>query len=140
MIRISCFGAHRTDWRDDYLERTKRLIPFQWTDIKLSKLPDHRPEKLLVEEQKFLKEFSDFILLDSRGTLVKQNEFDQLLFRGDVHLVIGPSFGFHPDFYTRAKKMISFSNLTFTHALAQTMCAESIYRAACTLKNHPFVK
>lgn len=58
----------------------------------------------------------------------------------DIHLVIGPSFGWHSAFKDQASGMLSLSKMTFTHITIQIMLAESIYRVGCELKNHPFVK
>jgi len=144
MIRVYAFGGRPNDLRDTYLERAKRLMPFEWTDIPLKKCPDRREKTLLPEEQNFLKKQAQksFYLLDSDGNLFKNSsDFSQWLFRqSELSLVLGPAIGFHPEFYAKAKGKLSLSPLTFTHGLAQCILAECLYRAVCELKNHPFVK
>lgn len=141
MIRVSSFGDFQNSWRDEYILKIKRLIPFEWKQIDVRRMPDTRTTQLLPEEKKFLEEHSKFILLDAGGKEMSSEDLATWLFKsGDRHFVIGPAIGFHPDFYQRAESKISLSKLTFTHALAQVILAESLYRSACILKNHPFVK
>lgn len=141
MIRVTSFGEVKNDWRDDLIVRTKRLTPFEWKQIPIRRMPDQRGAQLLAEEKAFLETTKSFTILDAGGKLMSSEEFFQWLFRGSQrHLVVGPAIGFHSEFKSRAELTISLSPLTFTHALAQTMLAETIYRAACQAKNHPFVK
>jgi 23S rRNA (pseudouridine1915-N3)-methyltransferase len=140
MFRVSAFGKHKNEWRDQYIFQIKRLMPFEWIEIPIKKLPDKRPPQLLPEEAKFLRENSDFFLMDSTGKEFDSKSFYDWCFKTSRHVVIGPGVGFHPEFRERALGAISLSRLTFTHGLAQTILAESIYRSVCMLKNHPFVK
>ncbi|MDB5038669.1 MAG: Ribosomal large subunit methyltransferase [Bacteriovoracaceae bacterium] len=140
MIRVSSFGKFENTWRDQYIQQIKRLTPFEWIQIPLKKSPDQRPTQLLLEEAKFLKENSNFYILDALGKEMNSDEFYKWCFKESRHLVVGPAIGFHPDFKAKSQGSLSLSRLTFTHALAQTILAESIFRSACILKNHPFVK
>ena len=140
MIRVSSFGKTESDLRDLYVKRILRMIPFSWTEISLKRCPDKRPSQLLPEEKKFLESHADLVLLDVGGKELNSQEFAHFCFKADRHFVIGPAVGFHDDFRKRASHRLSLSRLTFTHGLAQAILAESIYRAACELKNHPFVK
>lgn len=141
MITVTSFGKIKAPWRDDYIERIERLIPFRWNEIPLKKNPDTRPAEVLNEEKSFLQKNSNFYLLEVEGKAYSSPEFSRFLFKeSDRHLVVGPAVGFHPEMRKKASGMISLSTLTMTHALAQTLLAESIYRSVCELKNHPFVK
>lgn len=141
MIRVSSFGEVNQSYCRELIKRIQRLIPFDWTEIKLRRCPDQRPPQLLPEEKKFLEQNRNFHLLDIRGKALNDDEFYKLCFsNSEVHFVIGPAIGFHPDFYAQSLSCIQLSSLTLTHGLAQSLLAESVYRAACRLKNHPFVK
>ena len=145
MIRVTSFGAPSKSGfyseRDRYIQLTQKMIPFEWKEIPLWRCPDKRPKELLPEEVQFLKNAHHFWLLDAGGKDLSSKQFYEWCFKSsERHLVIGPAVGFHPEFKERAKGMISLSALTFTHGLAQAMLAESVYRSACMLKNHPFVK
>ena len=95
---------------------------------------------MMPEEEKFLKNTKSFFILDPGGKEMNSDQFYQWCFKGDRQLVIGPAIGFHDEFKQKAQGVISLSKLTFTHNLAHLILAESIYRSACILKNHPFVK
>lgn len=141
MIRVTSFGLVKNDWRDRYIRLTKKLVPFAWDEIPLRRCPDQRTNQLLSEEAKFLENTKNFTLLDVSGKALSSDGFYKQCFnRSECHLVVGPAIGFHEEFFNRADGKISLSSLTFTHELAQVILAESIYRSACILKNHPFVK
>ncbi len=117
------------------------MIPFDWREIPLKKCPDQRVKQLLPEEASFLESHSAFIILDAGGKNMNSDEFYRWLFKvPERHLVIGPAIGFHSQFVETATESISLSKLTLTHGLAHVVLAEAIYRSACMLKNHPFVK
>ncbi len=140
MLRVSSFGKFSSPIRDRYCERLKKLIPFEWVEIPIRQMPSQRENRLLPEEEKFLKEFSSFTLLDVKGKDMTSEQLQKWAFTADRHLVIGPAIGFHSQFYERAQGMIKLSSLTLTHELAQTVLAESLYRAVCMEWNHPFAK
>jgi len=140
MIRVSSFGTVSSVDRDALIKKTSRMVPFEWNEIPLRKCPDKRTSQLLPEEKAFLEKYKSFHLLDAGGKKMTSESLAEWLFKADRHLVIGPAIGFHDEFYRRAESQLSLSTLTFTHGLAQLMLAESIYRSACILKNHPFVK
>ena len=140
MIRVLSFQEVKNPWRDEYLKRIRDIVPFEWKQIPLRRSPSERPPELLPEEKKFLETYNQFWLLDVEGKEMTSKELTRWLFKEDRNLVVGPAVGFHPLFVEKARGRISLSKLTFTHSLAQTMLAESLYRSVCELKNHPFVK
>jgi len=142
MVRVTAFGQGHSDLRDHYIERLQKMIPFHWVNIPLRHNPDKRPSELLSEEKEFLKNYkaTEFYLMDVDGRSFSDNKLSQWAFQQDRHLIIGPPVGFHHEFQELAKGKISLSSLTFTHILAQAILAESLYRAACSQFNHPFVK
>lgn len=141
MIKVSSFGKHQNEWRDDYIRRLKRLMPFEWQEIPLKKCPDHRTPQLLAEEKRFLDKNKKFSILDVTGKSMTSDHFSKWCFKeSERHLVIGPAIGFHQEFFLRADFVLKLSDLTFTHALAQLVLAESLYRVICERKNHPFCK
>lgn len=141
MIRVTSFHTEENLWRDRYVKELKRLIPFEWKQVAIKRCPSEATKLLLPEEQKFLKDHKRFFVLSPRGKLMTDLEFYHWLFKeADRHLVVGPAIGFSESFEKEAEGSLSLSPLTLTHALAQTVLAESLYRAVCRLKNHPFVK
>ncbi len=119
------------------------MISFDWSEIEMKKCPDRRTSSLslLPEEKRFLDQNREFFLLDLEGKTFSDKDFYDWLFKGpDRHLVIGPAIGVHSEFKKKAKGSISLSSLTLTHGLAQIVLAETLFRAVCRLKNHPFIK
>lgn len=84
------------------------------------------------------------ILLDERGEHLSSRELaayiGQLQNESVKHSfwVIGGAYGFHPDLYPKAQKIIALSKLTFSHQLVRIIILEQIYRAFTILNNHPF--
>ncbi len=146
MIRVTSFGLTKSDQRDIYIARLKRMIPFEWKEIALRRCPDKRSAQLLPEEKKFLDAVPRFTMVDMTGREMNSREFFHFCFSAsgghfaERHFVIGPAIGFHWSFRDQAESTLSLSRLTLTHGLAQVILAESLYRVACELKNHPFVK
>jgi 23S rRNA (pseudouridine1915-N3)-methyltransferase len=141
MLIVTSFGEVSSPWREQLITQTKRLIPFDWREIPLKRCPDQRTPQLLPEEKKFLEKEASFVLVDVSGRSFTSHELSRWMLGSESrHLVIGPAIGFHPEFFARASAKISLSSLTLTHQLAHVVLAESIYRSACILKNHPFVK
>lgn len=140
MIRVTSFGKSKNEWRDQLIKQIQGLTAFEWIEISIKKIPDKRTTQLMPEEQKFLRENSNFFLLEDSGKEMNSPQFAEWCFKSSRHLIVGPSVGFHPEFREKSLGQISLSKLTFTHALAQTVLAEAIYRSACIQKNHPFVK
>lgn len=141
MIRVTAFGEGENEWRDRYIGLTKRLIPFKWDFIRIKRCPNRRTDQYIPEEKTFLETHKNFLILDVNGENINSDQFYKLCFsRPEIHFVVGPPVGFHRDFFRDATKSISLSKLTLTHELAQLVLAESLYRSACMLKNHPFVK
>ena len=56
----------------------------------------------------------------------------------DLAFVIGGADGLPPEWKPRADLLLSLSPMTFPHEFARVMLAEQIYRAATTLRGHPY--
>lgn len=84
------------------------------------------------------------ILLDSRGTLLRSQDFavtlGSLRDSGRQHVIaaIGPADGWSAAARARADLLLSLGRITLPHALAQTVLAEQIYRALTILAGHPY--
>jgi rRNA large subunit m3Psi methyltransferase RlmH len=141
VLRVTSFGKLKSSLRDRYLHRLNDLVPFRWNEIEIRQMPSLRVPQLLPEEARFLKDNQEFVLLDVQGRPLSSKEFQNFCFqKSDRHFVIGPAIGFHPDFHVKAEAVLSLSRLTLTHELAQIVLIESVYRAVCAEKNHPFAK
>ncbi|MGI9298053.1 MAG: 23S rRNA (pseudouridine(1915)-N(3))-methyltransferase RlmH [Gammaproteobacteria bacterium] len=82
-------------------------------------------------------------LLDAAGETMDSAAFTAKLraFLADSRppvFVVGGAEGLPPPLRTRAEGFISLSPLTFAHAAARLILAEQLFRADCTMRNHPY--
>jgi 23S rRNA (pseudouridine1915-N3)-methyltransferase len=56
----------------------------------------------------------------------------------DLVFLIGGADGLPPDWKPRANLLLSLSPMTFPHEFARVMLTEQVYRAATTLRGHPY--
>lgn len=82
-------------------------------------------------------------LLDAAGEKMDSAEFAARLraFLADsrpIVFVIGGADGLPVSLRERAAGFISLSPMTFAHAAARLLLAEQLFRADCTMRNHPY--
>jgi 23S rRNA (pseudouridine1915-N3)-methyltransferase len=82
----------------------------------------------------------NFICFDKVGKKMSSEEFSKNLYKSNekVHLVIGGAFGLSDEIKEKASKVISFSDMEFSHEIFRVMLLEQIYRAYCIFNNHPY--
>jgi len=83
------------------------------------------------------------ILLDGAGRVLDSAAFTALVARAqmdarDLVFVIGGADGLPAAWRPRADLLLSLSSMTLPHELARVLLAEQIYRAATTLRGHPY--
>jgi len=133
---------------DDLIERARRLVPIEITEIKDPKASDPRRQTATEAERLLasLNKDDRVIVLDAGGQSWSSSQFATFV---DKHLrndprrltfVIGGYGGLADSVRARAERAWSLSPLTFTHELARVLVAEQIYRALCILNNHPYAK
>ena len=57
-----------------------------------------------------------------------------------IQFFIGGAFGFEESFVTRCDSVISLSEFTMSHKIANAVLLEQIYRSFTLLNNHPYHK
>jgi 23S rRNA (pseudouridine1915-N3)-methyltransferase len=134
---------------DMYSNRIKKYSVFE-----IITLPDLKnTKKMSVQEQK-LKEGNRIIqslnaddyviLLDEKGKEVRTEEFSILiqkifmLPKKRIVFVIGGSWGFSDDVYSRADLKMSLSKMTFPHQLVRLLFLEQLYRVFTIIKGEPY--
>jgi 23S rRNA (pseudouridine1915-N3)-methyltransferase len=131
----------------DYASRIQRFLPFELNETK----EPRTNQKLRVREEgeKLLSclDASDrVVLLDSRGRLFTSEQFAAFLQKHmsedprPLAFVIGGFAGISDAVKKRADLQWSLSPLTFTHDVTRVLVLEQIYRALCTIHNHPYSK
>ncbi len=142
-------NKHLIELQNDYQERLKHYIPFDYISI-----PELKNNRYLTEnEQKekeadlLLKAFEptdDVILLDEKGKhfgSVDFSEFIEKKIMGNqkrIVFVVGGPYGFSQRVYNRANGLISLSKMTFSHQMVRLIFAEQLYRAFTILRGEPY--
>lgn len=81
------------------------------------------------------------VALDPMGTSLDTKEFSKILEnQSEISFFVGGAFGFGENFLKTCQKIISLSELTFSHSLARLVLCEQIYRGFSILNNHPYHK
>ena len=81
------------------------------------------------------------IALDVLGKKLDTYAFSSLIDnKNEVNFFIGGAFGFQRDFLNKCDSVISLSDLTMAHKVANVVLCEQIFRALCIQNNHPYHK
>jgi 23S rRNA (pseudouridine1915-N3)-methyltransferase len=113
-------------------EFRKRITPF--CDLIVQELKDEGIAKESLRIEGYLD--SNAYLLDQAGKMLSSEEFAALLKKSEAQLtfIIGGPEGISPKTKTRSR-LISLSEMTFTHEMARLFFIEQIYRA-CMINNN----
>lgn len=133
---------------DDFLERLRRFVPVDVTELRDPKTGDDR-RQLAVEEERILTALDAgdrVVVLDAAGqawTSAQLAEFVGKHLGSDprqLTFVIGGYGGIGDNIKRRAERKWSLSPLTFTHEMTRLLVVEQLYRALCILNHHPYSK
>jgi 23S rRNA (pseudouridine1915-N3)-methyltransferase len=87
----------------------------------------------------------DFVVvLDERGKEFNTFEFASqlekifMMSKKRVVFIIGGSWGFSDDVYSRSDLMMALSRLTFSHQMVRLLFAEQLYRVLTVIKGDPY--
>lgn len=81
------------------------------------------------------------IALDVLGKRVDSYKFSQLIEgKNEINFFIGGAFGFEDKFLKKCDSIISLSDLTMAHKVANVVLTEQIFRGLCIINNHPYHK
>jgi len=119
---------------EEYVKRTNRYLHCEMHEIRPARfdLAARHPS-------------ATRILLDAAGRTLDSAAFTKLVERAemegrDLVFLVGGAEGPPQDWRIRADLLLSLSPMTFPHEFARVMLAEQIYRAATTLRGHPYPK
>jgi len=89
---------------------------------------------------KELKDNCIFYCFDKKGSKFSSEEFSELIFSQNqiINFIIGGAYGICEKIKMKASKIISFSDMEFSHEIFRLMALEQIYRAKCIYTNHPY--
>jgi 23S rRNA (pseudouridine1915-N3)-methyltransferase len=133
---------------DDFLQRLRRFVAIDITEIRDPKTGDDQ-RQLAAEEERLLEALDPndrVVVLDATGQAWTSQQLAQFVgkhFRGDprrLTFVIGGYGGMAQAVKARAEVRWALSPLTFTHEMTRVLIMEQLYRAMCILNNHPYSK
>lgn len=90
----------------------------------------------------FIPKLNGFnIALDVLGVKLDSFQFSSLITdHATINFFIGGAFGFNKEFLSKCDKIISLSDLTMAHKIANIVLIEQIFRGICIANNHPYHK
>ena len=130
------------EFEEHYLRKIKKNIELQITGIINKKKFSSKNEQMKYEgnllRQKIRKE--NYICFDKHGEKVTSDMFANIIYKSkeNINLFVGGAFGLSNDVKENASKIISFSDMEFSHEVFRVMLLEQVYRANCIFNNHPY--
>lgn len=134
---------------NDYVQRTKRYIPFQ-----IEVIPELKNTKNSSMEQqkeregelicKALQPGDVIVLLDEGGKELRSIEFADYMkhkmntVNKRLVFIIGGPYGFSEKVYQAADEKLSLSRMTFSHQMIRLIFVEQLYRAMNILNGGPY--
>lgn len=81
------------------------------------------------------------IALDVLGQKLNSFKFSSLLEdKTTINFYIGGAYGFDREFLNKCDRVISLSDLTMAHKIANIVLCEQVFRSLCIINNHPYHK
>ena len=130
------------EFEDHYLRKIKKNMELQIIGIVNKKKFSSKDEQKKYEgnllRQKIRKE--NYICFDKHGEKVTSDMFANIIYKSkeNINLFVGGAFGLSNDVKENASKIISFSDMEFSHEVFRVMLLEQVYRANCIFNNHPY--
>lgn len=151
-IRLIVIGktneAYLREGIDVFVRRLKHYIDFEMVEIdeikgsKSMSMDDYRKKEASVILPKLDAE--EIVLLDEKGNSYTSFEFAGMLNQKMVNsvksidFVVGGPFGFDREVRENATKLMSLSELTFSHQMIRLFFVEQIYRAMTIIKGEKY--
>jgi len=138
-IKIFSIGKTKESWLEEalseYEKRLQSLVSFEWALAKNN-------EQL----ERLIEKCEHFICLDPMGTQYTSEQFSLELIRSLTEggsrfgFVIGGAEGIPASIKKRARGLLSFSKMVFTHQISRLILVEQIYRALEIVKGSRYHK
>jgi len=152
MINLLKIESKRESWIEEasqiYEIKISKLVHFKVTPLKGTKLERSDSSfKKIADSDLLLKNINaaDFnILFDERGKKIDSIGFSKIFLNfqnsGKKHcnLLIGGPYGTTDELRIKATVVLSLSDLTFNHWIAELVVLEQVYRAFSIIKNLPY--
>lgn len=124
--------AHANAMAEEYVKRTRRYIACEMREINPARFDPFTKHTGATK-----------IMLDAAGRAPDSAGFTALVSKAemegrDLVFLIGGFEGPPPEWKQRSDLLLSLSPMTYPHEFARVMLTEQIYRAATTLRGHPY--
>jgi len=128
---------------DDLVKRIKSPLKLELKKIFCKTESNNTEQQKDFESEQIKKSLNKNNFLycfDKNGEKFSSENFSNFLFKQskDIDFVIGGSFGISKKLLDSSNKLISFSEMEFSHDIFRLMVVEQIYRAQCIFNNHPY--
>lgn len=149
-LRLLWVGKTQEVWVkagiDEYAGRVKRYAPFEIVEVKEEKggLPEQMRQRESERIEKLLPKNGKIILLDETGEQFTSPAFAGLLAKyrdsstPEILFAVGGAYGFSDGLRSRADRLISLSEMTFTHQMIRPFFLEQLYRAFTIMNNEGY--
>ncbi|MFO7922675.1 MAG: 23S rRNA (pseudouridine(1915)-N(3))-methyltransferase RlmH [Bacteroidales bacterium] len=134
---------------DIYTQRVKRYIPLEVKIIEEFAKKQGSPARRTKTRKtgriiSGIDKSSFLVLLDEKGKSFSSPEFagflEKKIIMGykEIIFVTGGAYGFPEELYSRANRIISLSEMTFTHQMVRLILVEQLYRAMTIINGEPY--
>lgn len=151
-IEILAVGKLKESWwreaAEEYLRRLSPYARMKVTEVAASPITGTvSPRSSMAEEGRrlcaALREGARTIVMDRAGRPMTSERFAKLIASETeggkaLQFVVGGAAGLSADVISRANKVVSLSELTFTHEMARVILLEQLYRAATILSGKKY--
>ena len=129
-------------FEEHFLKKLTNNMDINVSSIQVKKKFDSKNQQIAYESKALIEKIgkNSFICFDKIGQKMTSEEFSKMLYKSNekTFLVIGGAFGLSEEIKKRASKIVSFSDMEFSHEVFRVMLLEQIYRAYCIFNNHPY--
>ena len=129
-------------FEEHFLKKLTNNMDINVSRIQVKKKFDSKNQQIAYESKVLIEKIgkNSFICFDKIGQKMTSEEFSKKLNKSNekTFLVIGGAFGLSEEIKKRASKIVSFSDMEFSHEVFRVMLLEQIYRAYCIFNNHPY--
>lgn len=152
-LRLLCVGrlseGYLQDGTEIFAERIRHYLPLEIIELREEKAGRKADPRYLVarEGERLLEKLPPdalVVALDEKGRQLTSEKLARLIERPMVEgasnliFIIGGPYGLSEDVKRKADRILSLSDLTFTHQMARLFLLEQIYRGLTIIRNEPY--
>jgi 23S rRNA (pseudouridine1915-N3)-methyltransferase len=124
----------------EYAKRIGKYAKLVFSEAKEEKVRRERASELEGERIIAMKKAGMTVCLDASGKKYTSEEFAMFLKGRDICFIIGGYQGVSEELKGSCDQVLSLSQMTFTHEMAQLILLEQVYRAFTILNNENYHK